>query len=1411
MLVQPRPAAGRSQPLSTFSLSLLVLITLVALVPRLFDQNWDGGHYAHPDELHIVQVASERLSWPSEISGLLPADSSPMNPRRLEDGNRLSYSYGSLLVYGLKALSSVVAVLTGEPAYASFDRIYRVGRPVSALADVGTVLALFALGRRLFDTHVGLLAAAFSALTVLQVQYSHYYVAEPLMTLFLTLALLYVVRSLQTGARGSALAAGLFMGLAVATKPSAAAFATAGLLILAFGGAVARSDSNASSHRTLLIGARHGLQLCLLAGLAALLAWAVWEPYVVANFAAYLDNIRSESRIQAGDIDLPYTRQYIGTVPVWYHFSQYVRWGVGLPLGIAVLAGLSWGMARATRRDTRVLVLLAWITPYMLCVLTLEAKWLRYMLPVTPVLLLLASAALWGLLDRLRAVAGTGSYVRARIGYLAMAAVLVGSALWVAAFARIYTRPHTWVQASEWMYANIPSGASIGVEHWDRELPLNLPGRSGGDYERVSIEMYDDLAPSEKLLQVEQALASSDYIVLASNRLYGSIPRSPWRYAVATRYYELLFEERLGFRKVASFVESPGLGSRRVSETSADESFSVYDHPPVTIFRKERNVASWELQALFADAVEAPWVAERHGEADKSLLLTPLRQGYERALPYFSGSFTGAAAVASWLLVLELLGLATWILLLPILSGLPDRGWVLSKLIGVLATAWFVWWAASLEMLPATPGVARTNALILVCAALATSLARRRAVRRDLGSAWRAMLGFELLFLGLFAAGALLRAANPDLWHPIFGGEKPMELAFLNGVLRSSRLPPYDPWYSGGYINYYYFGQWLAAHLMRLASVGPQYGFSLAVATVWAWTGTLSAAIGYTLARQWGRGAAGVVGGLSLLFVLLVGNLDGGVQLIQSMRDDGVAELWRTFDFWRSTRLEGAFFIHEFPFFTFLYGDLHAHMIAMPLGLALVLLGAFLVARRELVSARDTIVVSVLGGLLAGALVVTNPWDVPAYTGLFALATTLYWACSGDTLRRRATGALASLGIVALVAGIGYFPFFRSFKSFYGEIGLVTTPTRPTIYLNMLGLFLFLAGWHAVTRAWHAGPRARAATLGLPLLLAAAVLLRGSEQWVLVLLLSLLSWLLLAAWHDRRSAPALVWTGLAAGGTLIWAGIEVLYLKDFLEGSDWYRQNTIFKFGLQSWLLLALGCAGLLYLSLSGARSRLARLGPMAIVTVLVAASLVYPVYGTAARVRYRFPEPPTGATLDGEAYMRTATLQNESGRVERYGDDYEAILWMRENIREPATIVEAGIGPYRGNGGRISAFTGLPAVVGWDNHESQQRYPEPVARRNADVRDLYNSPSPRRALEVVLRYDVRYIYVGPVERLHEFGDASNVEPYGSRRGLAKFDRMAREGVLDVAYSNRGVTVYEVPPTWRWSADRLVHFAGADG
>ena len=213
---------------------------------------------------------------------------------------------------------------------------------------------------------------------------------------------------------------------------------------------------------------------------------------------------------------------------------------------------------------------------------------------------------------------------------------------------------------------------------------------------------------------------------------------------------------------------------------------------------------------------------------------------------------------------------------------------------------------------------------------------------------WSTIVIAELIFLAAFLAFVLVRMANPDLWHPYRGGEKPMDFAYLNAVLRSTIMPPYDPWFGGGYLNYYYWGQFLTALLIRATAIEPVIAFNLAVPTFFALTVGGVYSIVYNLVRSAGRRldeSIGILGGVprwsavfmglvGVAFVTILGNLDGAIQVGQGVKSVMAGQPFGEFDFWRSSRMmppdPPGHEITEFPFFTFLFADLHAHMMAIP-------------------------------------------------------------------------------------------------------------------------------------------------------------------------------------------------------------------------------------------------------------------------------------------------------------------------------------------------------------------------------------------------------------------------------------------------------------------------------------------------
>ncbi len=455
----------------------------------------------------------------------------------------------------------------------------------------------------------------------------------------------------------------------------------------------------------------------------------------------------------------------------------------------------------------------------------------------------------------------------------------------------------------------------------------------------------------------------------------------------------------------------------------------------------------------------------------------------------FSMNFSDLSALFSWWLILQVVGLAAWPLAFRWLRWLPDRGYMLSKPLGLLLVSYFFWLLVSLHILPnTTGGILLASAAVVGASALFYAWHRRPTSRAASQAAspslWAWLLehrwlviAYEIVFALAFLAWALFRAHAPD----IITGEKPMELAFLNAINRSASFPPYDPWLSGYPIAYYYFGYVMMSVLQRISSVSAGVAFSLSNALWYA----LSAAGAFgvvadlvLLAQQSARRAAIFFGVLGAVLLVLAGNFEAPLEVAYA-GNQGPDELWQQLDildlnqprtsslswppretwWWRASRVIHDYppdsisprlsnitgqpadantvfqeTITEFPQFSFLLGDMHPHVLNLPFvlmcfGLALNLYQAARVGKARSVWQTPS---WFLYPLALGALGFTNTWDFPIYA-FMTLSAVALGAWQEKQLRWRDRFAdLLLLGIPGILL---YLPFYLNFTSQASGLG----------------------------------------------------------------------------------------------------------------------------------------------------------------------------------------------------------------------------------------------------------------------------------------------------------------------------------------------------------------------------------------
>jgi len=739
-----------------------------------------------------------------------------------------------------------------------------------------------------------------------------------------------------------------------------------------------------------------------------------------------------------------------------------------------------------------------------------------------------------------------------------------------------------------------------------------------------------------------------------------------------------------------------------------------------------------------------------------------------------------------------------------------------------------------------------------------------------------------------------------------------------------------DPHFAGGFINYYYFGLYLVAYLIKLTGIYAEVAFNLAIPALFALTVVNVFSVAYSASRVGQRGQVAVIsdqssvnseqvnseqpqlitGNSSLitanssqhtvpwysgfatallapLFVIIIGNLDGFAQLVRDLAKLSDKNFQSTsvtvqtlvnafygaqavfahkqplppYNFWDPSRVIPST-INEFPYWSFLFADLHAHLIGIPLAalflsLTLVLISDYGVAWRQ-TWGRGLALLATFA-LVLGALASTNLWELPTYFGLGVLAFMV-----SQYRGKGRINWLLLFGVTIAYLGGAYLlfrPFFHNYKNIGASgVGLVKEGDDLGTWLLIWGFPIFtLLSWLIYAAAQPARGRVLAGQnaldarptgcerwlslalrrfdrlprfvylhrllvqprvgylLGLALLPLSLFASLGSLIWqrsVLALCLLCLGVAILLLWRrGRQGDPAsLLVALLTATGLAVLAGTQVIYLKDFLQGGDWYRMNTLFKFFSQVWVIWGVAAAIAVppiwrdfVIGRTSAPVSLVEQGsgeaevPAPVMakkssgwllrtvwslgfSILLAASLAYPIWGTPARLDQRFMGwRPAFGTLNGLDYMRQGvyTIPRTNTAIElKY--DWAAIEWLLQHVRGNAVVVEsADLEYYRAGGSRVASLTGLSGVSGM--HEGEQRYGEDVGKRDQLLNEFWSTPDGERTRQLIDELHIALIYVGQLEQ--------DRHP----EGVQKLKQMASDGHLTPLFQNERTVIYAVP------------------
>lgn len=690
-----------------------------------------------------------------------------------------------------------------------------------------------------------------------------------------------------------------------------------------------------------------------------------------------------------------------------------------------------------------------------------------------------------------------------------------------------------------------------------------------------------------------------------------------------------------------------------------------------------------------------------------------------------------------------------------------DKGYLFGKVLGLVIGGWLVWVLSSLHIMKFS--AAGCYVVLGLCIGINYGLAiffcKKKRVSlteffglTDGSAVVTKAIWYEVLFFAVFAGLLYVKCFRPDFSWQTEGG---MDYGFMISMLKSDYMPPEDFWYSGTDLNYYYLGQYFYTYLTKLSGVTINAAYNLALMTV----GALCMVLTYSLAarifemymterteeyRMQGKKTIASVPMLRQMLPRIAGLLSGcavtfactnhywlyqkvAPAVCDILGVDGDHSYWISdptrYIGWQGEALDQT--IHEFPAYSLVLGDLHAHVVNIVYVLTLLaILYAFLLSRRdrmkravagmlETVSYRQEILQPHIIALsfFIGIFQMTNYWDFPIYFvvcgAVILVSNAVVCGFSKKTFVLTAIHAAEFIVISFATA----FLFTVHFDSMANGIGICDKHTEPYQMLVVWGLPIAMVIAYLVGSIKEEQARRKegvTVTEHKNVFFAWLQNLKTSDLFLLIL-------------------------GLCAIGLILMP--ELIYVRDIYSSAN-QRTNTMFKLTYQAFILFGI-CMGVIITRYFLLPKNGKQFAAGAIILFLLCRNVEYFEYAWGAWA---------GDYKDKERYVSLDATDSSDIAEE----DMKAVEWINENLEGRPVILEAHGPSYRTDGvvyNRISALTGCPTVIGWRTHEWLWKGDvEAVDARAADVEAIYAGANKELGTMLLEKYDVDYLYVGRVE-----------------------------------------------------------------
>lgn len=529
---------------------------------RFFNLNWDRGNRFHPDE----QLISEAVSRFNKAGGF----------------DLGFFPYGGLVFYLYRLFAGALAFLTGDN-YLMHDAsaINFAGRIISASVSTFSIYLIYKIAKELMSIRGAFLCVFLAAFNVGLIQNAHYATVESLSVFFLMMICLFSVRilKLQGNFFKDWVLLSVLCGLSLGTKIQALSF----LAIPLFTWGV-------------LFDKREKTGLFLAAFLFFSIVTIIFflaYPYRLISLKGFIRTSLGVLAMGTGYLKVPFTLQFHKTAPYWFSFKNLV-WYNGPIVLIAGTIGILSGLFLIWRRrkDSFMLPFLLFSVLYFGYMASCYTKFVRYMLFLVPALLLYTC---W-FVDKVM------SFEKFRkLNRILTILIVLSTVIWSLAFMSIYFREDTRIEAAKWIYASLPSGSKLLTEAEDLQLPVSCVSCGYGDF--LYLGVTDNFAPDNitKISLLSKKLADADYLILPSRRGYQNIIRAPELYPLASRYYKKLFAGQIGYVLAKEFKSYPRIFNIEINDDASEETFQVFDHPVVRIFKNKQRLSWYEIRDLLLE------------------------------------------------------------------------------------------------------------------------------------------------------------------------------------------------------------------------------------------------------------------------------------------------------------------------------------------------------------------------------------------------------------------------------------------------------------------------------------------------------------------------------------------------------------------------------------------------------------------------------------------------------------------------------------------------------------------------------------------------------------------------------------------------------------------------------------------